>query len=109
MNATLCYKIHNFLDGSDYHDIGAQVFYFGPAVSHFSVNVSLINDNSFELTESFQAGLRFPSPPLPRVTLYPAQGSIEILDDDGNNQGFDREVVKTWVPPPPTRSTPKKT
>ena len=46
-------------------------------------NVRLINDNIFELTELFTAGLRFAGAAPPRVTLDPAKADIEILDDDG--------------------------
>ena len=47
------------------------------------LNVALIDDDAFELTESFQVGLRFPGPPLPRVTLDQEQTEVEILDNDG--------------------------
>ena len=74
------------LDGNDYLDISAQAFVFDPSISSFSVNVPLINDNIFELTESLQAGLSFLGPPPPRATIDPAQADIQILDDDGKVQ-----------------------
>ena len=42
-------------------------------------NVTLINDNIFELTELFTVGLGAAPP---RVILDPAQADIEILDND---------------------------
>lgn len=52
-------------------------------LTSYAVNVSIIDDDIFGFTKSFQAGLAFPGEAPPRVSLNPAQADIKILDDDG--------------------------
>ena len=69
--------------GSDYQDTGSQVFVFNSSLTSYTFNVPIIDDIIFELTESFQAGLRFVGAAPQHLTLAPAQANIEIFDNDG--------------------------
>ncbi len=54
------------------------------------VPVSLIDDDIYELTETFTAGLNFTSDVPPRTTISPNNATITILDDESmflNNYG----------------------
>ena len=44
--------------------------------------ISILNDNMFELTESFRVNLYFPGGLVPRVTLKPSTATVTIYDDD---------------------------
>ena len=44
--------------------------------------ISILNDNMFELTESFVVSLYFPGGPVPRVTLKQSTATVTIYDDD---------------------------
>ena len=48
-----------------------------------SVSVPLVDDTTFELTESFQARLEFPDPPPERATIDLGEANVTIFDDDG--------------------------
>ena len=50
------------------------------------VDVSLLRDNVFELTESFSGVLSLPGGPIDRLTLAPDSAVAEIID--GNDQLF---------------------
>ena len=78
-------KTSYFIGNSDFEDHGAEIYVLSSSVTSYAVNVSIIdeNENIFEFTESFQAGLRFSEAVPPLVFLSPAQADIEILDDDG--------------------------
>ena len=71
------------IGGNDYLDIEPQSFIFNSSRSRYTFNITIVNDNAFELTEFFDASLRFAGAAPPRVTLDPAQAEITILDDDG--------------------------
>lgn len=71
------------LGGSDYQHPGDQSFTFDASRTSYTFNISLVNDDVFEVAEHFQAGLRFPGAAPLRVSLQPAQAEIEIIDDDG--------------------------
>ena len=74
---------HVILDGSDYTNPGVRAFVLTPTMSSFNVNVSLINDTIFELTETFSASLSFLAGATHQsVTIAPANAQISILDDD---------------------------
>ena len=47
------------------------------------INVTIINDNVFELTESFGISLSLPGSASSRVTLAADPVQVTILDDDG--------------------------
>ena len=47
------------------------------------INVTMINDNVFELTESFGISLSLPDSASSRVTLAADPAQVTILDDDG--------------------------
>ena len=47
------------------------------------INVTIINDNVFELTESFGISLSLPDSASSRVTLAADPVQVTILDDDG--------------------------
>ena len=47
------------------------------------INVTIINDNVFELTESFGISLSLPDSASSRVTLAADPAQVTILDDDG--------------------------
>ena len=56
---------------------------FGPTYTSTDISVTIININTYELTETFNETLTFPGDPNPRVTLAPDTAQITILDDDG--------------------------
>ena len=59
-------------------------FTFDSIIRVVSASVSLINDDTFELSESFGASLVLAGPPPSnRVTLDPNTTQVIILDDDG--------------------------
>ena len=71
-------------DGADYVNFGVISYIFSPSQSRFTVQVPLINDTVFELTERLSASLRFVGGEAPpRVTIDPGIAEIIILDDDG--------------------------
>lgn len=73
----------NLIPGdSDYQDPGPQTFVFDISRSSYRFNIVLINDDEFELTEYFLAGLRLSDGAPQHVTLSPAQAKCTILDDD---------------------------
>ena len=71
---------------SDYQDIATEVFTFTSSITNHRFNISIVDDTDYELTEYFQAGLRFVGDEEPpRVMLEPALANITIFDDDGKS------------------------
>ena len=71
-------------DEDDYSNFGVMTYIFSPSQTRFTVQVPLINDIVFELTEGLSASLRFVGGVAPpRVTIDPGTAEIIILDDDG--------------------------
>ena len=58
---------------------------FGPGNTDTTINVTIMNDDAYELTETFSASLSFDGDPVPRVTLSPDAAVATILDDDGES------------------------
>ena len=56
---------------------------FGPSSTRTTISVNIMNDDAYELTETFSATLSFDGAPVPRVTLSPDAAIATILDDDG--------------------------
>lgn len=48
-----------------------------------NVSIELINDEVFELDETFLVRLRFTDPPPPRTNITTEEVVITIVDDDG--------------------------
>ena len=69
------------IDGSDY-DGTSQLLTLSQEHVTVSVSVPLVNDSTFEMTETFQARLEFPSVPPERVTIDPASATMSLFDDD---------------------------
>ena len=46
------------------------------------ISIPIIDDDAFELTESFSASLSLVSPITPRITVSPDEASVTIEDDD---------------------------
>ena len=63
------------------------VLIFNRTITKHTVNVSLINDNETEQSETFFARLMLVSPlvELGSILLSPNQIEVEIKDDDGKN------------------------
>jgi hypothetical protein len=74
---------HNItIDGSDYTGLIRQQYLLNS--SRNTINVTITNDNVFELTESFSVSLSLPGSASPRVNLAVNSSSVQItiLDDD---------------------------
>ena len=61
-----------------------------PGQTYANVSVTIINDDAFELTESFSASLSLVSPNTSRITIAPDEASITIEDDDSEFHGHDK-------------------
>ena len=48
-----------------------------------SVDIPILNDNWYELTEHFTVNLSFSGEPIPGVMFNPSSAEVVILDDDG--------------------------
>ena len=96
MNAnTITFKEVNFsphTDGSDYSGFAGLEFTFDSVTRVAVAPVSLIRDNTIELTESFGASLAFSGAPPSRVTLSPDSSQVTILDDDGQQRMFTASI-----------------
>ena len=55
--------------------------------TYANISVPIINDDAFELTESFSASLSLVSPVTSRITIAPDEASITIEDDDSEFHG----------------------
>ena len=58
-----------------------------PSQTYANVSIPIINDDAFELTESFSASLSLVSPVTSRITIAPDEASITIEDDDSEFHG----------------------
>ena len=56
---------------------------FGPGSTSFTISLPIIDDDTSELTENFQASLSFVGAAPPRMSIDPGVATITILDDDG--------------------------
>ena len=65
-----CTLAHAISDGNDYIQVQSRL-------------LTIINNNVYELTETFNGILSFPGDPVPRVALSPNATEVTILDDDG--------------------------
>ena len=74
--------------GDDYLPDGEDLT-FSPGNTSFSVTLTLVDDDTFELTEMLQASLSFPGAAPPRVRFDPSMADITILDDDGEPRILD--------------------
>ena len=52
-----------------------------------TISVPIINNDAFELMESFSASLSLVSPVTSRITVAPDEASITIEDDDSEFHG----------------------
>ena len=72
-----------YIVGGDFLLDAAGAYILSASESSFSVQVPLIDDGVFELTETLNASLSFSSAEAPpRVTISPDSAQITILDDD---------------------------
>ena len=62
--------------------MGPQTYTIDASNSVFAINIPLINDNIFEINETFQARLNFPGQPPERVRMDTDSTHATILDDD---------------------------
>ena len=53
------------------------------SVTMTTVDYSILNDGSYERTESFMVDLMFSGEPIPGVILNPNSTEVVILDNDG--------------------------
>ena len=58
-----------------------------PGQTFALISIPIINDDAFELTESFSASLSLASPMTPRITVDLNVASVTIEDDDGEFHG----------------------
>ena len=73
--------------GSDYNALMNFVFIMTQGQTSATIPVPIINDDAFELTESFSAALSLISPITPRITVAPNEAGITIEDDDSEFHG----------------------
>ena len=65
-------------------DAAQGTYTLTPSLSVFNVQVSLTNDEVFELSETLTASLSFfRNEAPPRVTISPSSAEVRIEDDDG--------------------------
>ena len=73
-----------FLDGSDYQDVGILTFALSStSATTYMVNIPILDDDVFELTEELKAVLKFSGPIPQRVVIEIPETTIYIIDDDG--------------------------
>ena len=72
-----------FVGGSDYDISAMKLLTFGPTNTVLSISIPIIDDNTYECTEMFQASLQFSDEPQDRVNFDPGEAIIRIFDDDG--------------------------
>lgn len=70
--------------GSDFDRVSNILFTFGPDSPTFDVQVNILDDPVLEATEVFSVSLSLPGRPIERVTLYPDNADVTILDNEGN-------------------------
>ena len=58
---------------------------FGPGNTATTIEVNILNDDAYELTETLNASLSFAGDPVPRVILSPDVAVTTIVDDDGES------------------------
>ena len=69
---------NTYPDGEDYH-ADPRVLVFSPGVDRVCFNVSIINDNRYELNEDFFVNLTTTDP---QVDISPITAVVTIMDDD---------------------------
>ena len=74
------------IDGSDYTNPGVRTLVLTPTMSSFNIDVPLIDDTIFELTEAFNASLSFSAGETHQRVTIAAQ--ISILDNDGEAHNY---------------------
>ena len=67
----------------DFSPITNKSLTFGPSTARIDIPVTVVDNNFYELTESFVATLSFPGDPVSRVSLSPESAQITIFDEDG--------------------------
>ena len=70
--------------GSDFSYSGPQAYTFDASTNVSIINIALVNDNVYELIETFQARLSFHGQQPERVRIDPGRTYATIFDDDGN-------------------------
>ena len=70
--------------GSDFSYSGPQTYTFDASTNVSTINIALVNDNVYELIETFQARLSFHGQQPERVRIDPGRTYTTIFDDDGN-------------------------
>ena len=73
---------YTIIEGSDYLNEGVQTMVFNSYITQYTVNIPILNDDTFELNEDFQVILRFAHSVPSGVSISPAKASITIVDDD---------------------------
>ena len=68
-------------DVVDFDSTGAVFTFNASSETMYSFNVSLVNDNVYELIENFNPQLTFVEA-ANRVTIDPGSAQVQILDDD---------------------------
>ncbi len=65
-----------------------MTFRFNSVQIVHTINIPIINDDIFELTEELQVGLRFAGPAPPDVLIKPARATVTIIDDDSEIDNY---------------------
>ena len=73
----------NSLVGGDFLLDAAGAYTLNASASNLSIQVPLIDDGVFELSETLTASLSFLNEAPPRVTISPSSAEVRIEDDDG--------------------------
>ena len=70
---------------------------FNSSVTTYTYNISIINDDYFEFTESFLASLRFTNAAPEGVVLAPENANITIIDDDGKRVKLSNRLMHYFL------------
>ena len=73
-----------FVVGSDFSYLGPRTYTFDASSNVSTINIPHVNDNIYELVETFWARLRFHGQQPERVRIDPGSTYATIFDDDGN-------------------------
>ena len=68
--------------GSDFDSTGDVFTFNASSETTYTFDVPLVNDDTFEFIENFNAQLSFIET-AERVTIDPDSAQVEVLDDDG--------------------------
>ena len=71
------------VDGSDYKDLTTNLT-FGPSTIQHNVSIRTLDDEIYEVTESFTVSLTLLMLPEDRVAIEPNIANVTILDNDCN-------------------------